>query len=306
MQEHFWLTMQDDTEVYVKKWYDPTFQPKAIVQISHGMVEHINRYEELANFLVKKHMYVYGNDHRGHGKTGERQGLRGFLAETDGFAKTTEDLYQITAHIQTIHPNIPIILFGHSMGSFLARKYMQTHSGAIDGVVLSGTGYYSKSIATLGKMIALTQPAKKESQLMNTLSFGPNNLRIKQKKTSFDWLSSDEKAVQAYIDDPNTGYIPTGRFYVDLMTGLIDILNQHKNQHIRSDLPLLFLNGDADPIGDYGKGVWKVAKLYQNVGLDHITMMVFEEGRHELISEVNKEEVFQSIAAWIDHILSHR
>lgn len=301
MSQSFWLTTNDNVAIHVKKWTEQDQYPQAIVQLSHGMVEHIDRYQAFAQYLVRNQLFVYGNDHRGHGKTGEKQGLLGYLAEKDGFDKTTEDLHLINRHIKQEFPNVPIFLFGHSMGSFLTRKYIQKYSREIDGVILSGTGYYPSIMTMFGKALASILPPKKKSMLMNTLAFGSNNKHIKGKKTAFDWLTNDENAVQAYLDDPLTGYVPTGRFFFDLMSGLENIHNIRHNQSIRSNLPMLLISGDADPVGNYGTGVWKTASLYQQIGLLDITVFLYEGARHELLHERNKEEVYQTIYQWIVH-----
>jgi len=154
MEKEWWMQAKDDTAIYVKKWYKEAQKPKAIIQIAHGMAEHIQRYKTFAHYLMKQNIFVYGNDHRGHGQTGGQQDLFGFFSETDGFAKTTADLYEVTKQIKQDHPNTPLFLYGHSMGSFLARSYIQDHSRAIDGVILSGTGFHSFLTIQLGKTIA--------------------------------------------------------------------------------------------------------------------------------------------------------
>lgn len=302
-EQEFWLTTEDQVDVYVKKWFKKGREPKAIVQLAHGMMEHINRYDEFATFLVKNDIVVYGNDHRGHGKTGAKQGLIGFLAESDGFSKTTNDLYEITKLIKKDYPSVPLFLFGHSMGSFLVREYIQKYSNMVDGVILSGTGYYPSAIIEGGKLLARTLPPKEESHLMDYLSFGQNNRKIKEKKTKFDWLSRDDQSVQAYIDDSQTGFVATARFFYDLMTGLGMIHNTEHNRLIRGDLPMLLISGDADPVGDYSKGIWKTADLYKRAGLNNFSVMLFNDARHELLNELNKEEVYQALYQWIENRL---
>ncbi|WP_339227404.1 alpha/beta hydrolase [Oceanobacillus sp. FSL K6-2867] len=299
MEHTFWLTMNDETAVYVKKWYTENQTPKAIIQLAHGMVEHIERYNEFATFLVEKGFAVYGNDHRGHGKTGERQGLQGYFADHDGFLKTADDLYAITQHIRLQYPHTPIFLFGHSMGSFLARNYLQNYSHLIDGVILSGTGYFSTGVSALGKILAKVLPPKKQSNLMNHLSFSRNNQKINDKKHGYEWLSRDEAIIQEYVKDPFSGFVPTGRFFYDLLSGILSMQNKKRNQSIRKDLPMLIISGDADPVGDYGKGVWKTAGIYEKTGLESITVMLYPDGRHEILNEINRMEIFTDINRWI-------
>jgi alpha-beta hydrolase superfamily lysophospholipase len=290
--------MEDGVEVYLKKWCRPG-KPKAIVQLSHGMVEHIERYKEFADFLVEQHIFVYGHDHRGHGNTGKRQGLLGYFAETDGFTKVVQDLHRITEIVKQEHPDTPIILFGHSMGSFIARVYLQKYADDIDGIILSGTGYVPTSTATIGKRMAAMLPPEETSGLMNRMTFGNYNKRIKNKQTPFDWLTRDTEAIKGYMDDPDTGFIPTARFFYDLMSGLITMNDHKRNRSIRKGLPMLLVSGDADPVGNYEKGIWKTAEMYRQSGMTRITVMLFTDGRHELLNEINKDEVFAAIYSWL-------
>lgn len=303
MEKEYWLKMNDETPVYVKRWTDPNRESKAIIQLSHGMAEHINRYNDFANVLVENGFDVYGNDHRGHGKTGEKQGLMGFLAEQDGFSKTATDLHTITTHIKQTQPHKPVFLFGHSMGSFLARHYIQIYSYDIDGVILTGTGYTKKPLITLAKSIAAILPKKEASPFMNKLVFENFNKHIQHPKTSFDWLSRDQKEVETYINDSYCGFIPTGRFFYDLMTGLEYIQSDKQNKMIRHDLPVLIMSGDADPVGSYEQGVWKTVQLYEKAGLQSVQVSLYNDARHELLHEINKEEVYQTTLQWLyDHI----
>ncbi|MUV39126.1 Acylglycerol lipase [Lentibacillus sp. JNUCC-1] len=304
MEQTFWLTMEDETDIFIRKWApDHSEIPRAIVQLSHGMVEHIGRYDAFARFLTSNGFIVYGNDHRGHGLTGEKQGLLGHFADEDGFVKTSDDLSVITEYIQEEHPNVPIFLFGHSMGSFLARHLIQTNSDAYKGVVLSGTGFHTETAARFAKNLAEVLPAKNESKLLNKLVFGSYNRKIPGNKTTFDWLSRDKTAVQAFIDDPLTGAIPTAKFFHDLMTGLEMIHNRSRNQMIRKDLPMLIVSGDADPVGHYETGVWKTAELYTEAGLNDVMTMLFEDARHELLQETNHQDVYEAMLRWFNLVL---
>lgn len=299
MEDNYWLTMSDQTEVFIKRWM-PETGPKAIIQLSHGMAEHIGRYEAFGKFLAGKGYIVYGNDHRGHGQTGLKQGLLGFFAKEHGFIKVVDDLKVITEHIKEKHPNLPFFLFGHSMGSFIARNYIQSDSNQLDGLILSGTGFYPSAMIKSAKQVAKQMPAKKPSEFMNKLVFGNNNQRIIPNHTPFDWLSRDEKEVTKYIEDPLSGFVPTGQFFVDLFNGIEMMQNPKRNALIRKDLPILFLSGDHDPIGNYSRGVWKAANLYNKLGLTNISVLLFEEARHELLHEINRDEVFAIIDKWLN------
>jgi alpha-beta hydrolase superfamily lysophospholipase len=303
VKKTFWMESKDNVQIYVEKWHDEDKQPKAVIQLAHGMVEHFQRYHHFAQYLLEHDIFIYGNDHRGHGKTGEKQGIMGYLSDKDGFQKTTDDLFAITQQIKQDYPNTPVFLLGHSMGSFLARHYIQEHSEAIEGVILSGTGFYPKATTIFGKALAARLSPRKKSPLMNKLAFGAFNRKITNPHTPFDWISRDKQIVEAYLQDRFSGYIPTARFFYDLMSGIQSIHNQKQNQNIRKDLPMLFISGDADPVGNYGKGVWKTTSLYKNVGIEKITTTLYEGARHEVLNEINKEEVYQFVEKWISQHL---
>lgn len=299
MINEYWLQMADETQLYVKKWFNPDQKPQAIVQLAHGMAEHIERYNDFASFLMKHHIVVYGNDHRGHGKTGTKQGRLGYFSDKNGFDKVTSDQYELTKYIKKEYPGVPVFLFGHSMGSFIARRYIQNYSDEVAGIILSGTGFFPSFTVKMGKILSGLLPAKKPTKLMNHLAFGSYQKKIKHFQTSFDWLSRDDKNVQIYLDDPLSGYIPTARFFYDLMDGLGKIHKQSLNQSIHKELPVLFISGEADPVGNYTKGIWKVAHLYQQIGLNQVQVMLFPGGRHELLHELNKEEVYGNVLRWL-------
>ncbi|MED1201916.1 alpha/beta hydrolase [Heyndrickxia acidicola] len=300
----FWLKMSDNYDVYVKKWmYKEEETPRAIIQVSHGMAEHIERYGGVAEYLTSKGLIVYGNDHRGHGKTGEKAGVFGHFADNEGFERAVLDLKEITEYIKCEFPNIPIFLFGHSMGSFLARSYVQKYGQEMFGVILSGTGGNPGMAGRLGKLIALMEMKRKgpkaSSPFLDKLVFGSYNKGIHQVKTKYDWLSRDQSEVEKYINDLYCGQICTSGFFYDLLSGLEAI---HKEEYIRNipkDLPFYFLSGSNDPVGGKTKGVLKVIKQFQNNGVKNIEYTFFPEGRHEMLNETNKEEVYQSILTWI-------
>ncbi|XKF67456.1 alpha/beta hydrolase [Virgibacillus necropolis] len=304
MDKDFWLTMYDDVEVYVKKWFKPGHKPKAIVQIAHGMAEHINRYDTFSEHLVENDIVVFGNDHRGHGQTGNKQGTLGYFAGEKGFEKVTNDLYEVTMEIRKEYPDTPLFLLGHSMGSFLARAYIQRYSQEINGIILSGTGYIPRIRSGAGKQLASVLPPKEETKLMNMLTFGSYNKRVENGSTSYDWLSRDKEMVQSYIDDPYCGFVPKARFFYDLMDGIGMIQDARRNEAIRKDIPMLLISGDADPVGDYSKGIWKTASLYEKAGLENVAAMFVHDGRHELLNEMNKEEVFNLITNWLQKQMS--
>ncbi|WP_017755150.1 alpha/beta hydrolase [Calidifontibacillus oryziterrae] len=303
-EENRWLTMSDGEEIYIKSWFEDDIIPKAIVQLSHGMAEHIERYEAFANELVENHIFVYGNDHRGHGKTGEKQGLLGFFAEKNGFERAVEDLNEVNQFIKDKHPDIPIFLLGHSMGSFLVRRYIQRFQDNVNGAIISGTAGNPGFLGKIGKQIAKAQirklGKKEKSPLLNKMTFGNYNKKIANVETEFDWLSRDRNEVKKYNDDPLCGFIPTAGFFYDLLTGLEIIHQDNEVKNINKQLPILFFSGEHDPVGNHTKGVVEVIKQYKNHGIQHIEYIFYKEGRHEMLNEVNRVEVTGHIINWIE------
>ncbi|KAB8131742.1 alpha/beta hydrolase [Gracilibacillus oryzae] len=300
MQTSKWLAMSDQIPVYLRMW-NQVKSPRAIVQIVHGMAEHIERYDDFATFLNSQNILVYGNDHRGHGRTGEKQNKMGYFCHEDGFDRAVRDLMEITECIQQKNPALPIFLIGHSMGSFFTRRYLTLHKERnVSGVVLIGTGYQPSSILKAGKALVKSISRIKEKtapgQFMNKLTFNQYNKRT-EKETEFDWLSTDRELVREYIKDPLCGFIPTNQFFYDLYEGIDKIQQKRAIAQINKQIPLLFLSGEDDPVTNYGEGMNSVARLYPS---DDKELKIYPKMRHEILNEHEKEIVFRDILNWIN------
>lgn len=294
--------MSDDHLIHIVK-YSPDTAPIGHVHLLHGMEEHISRYEDFATFLASKGFVVTGHDHRGHGITAEKNGQFGYFAEKLGFERVTEDVREVLLHVREDLGDSPLILFGHSMGSFVARRYMQKYSDSLTKVVLSGTTFSPGLMGDAGKLIgkftsAVKSPTAK-ANLLNIMAFGGFNKKITNPKTPFDWLSTDETEVKKYIEDPLCGIIPTNRFFIDLFDGLKIIHQAKKNNHIKKDLPVLVISGAKDPVGKDGKDIFKVAEGFKSVGMTNVTIHLVEDARHEILNEVNKLQTYEIIANWM-------
>jgi alpha-beta hydrolase superfamily lysophospholipase len=267
------------------------------------MAEHAARYERLARYLANRGLAVYADDHRGHGLSVADEKSWGVLADTDGFAKMVEDEKEITDRIKETHTNIPVILIGHSMGSFIARCYVTRYGKEIDGLVLSGTGTQRYAELYGGLLIAHLQRFFRgknyPSKLLDQLAFGNYNRKFAPNRTSFDWLSSENKEVDLYIADPMCGNIfPTG-FYIDFFNALLFLKRHRSVEAIPMHLPILFLSGAKDPVGSFGKGVRQIYDQYCKHNIQNLEMLLFPEGRHEMLNERNQEEVMQKLHDWI-------
>ncbi|HPT83446.1 MAG TPA: alpha/beta hydrolase [Limnochordia bacterium] len=300
MPEHF-LQVDDGSAIFVRTW-DGVEKPRAIVQIAHGMAEHSGRYAPFAQFLNGQGYVVVASDHRGHGKTGEKAGVMGYFAPQNGFDRVVDDLRFISTTIQAQYPGLPLFLFGHSMGSFLIRRYLQKYGAQAAGAILMGSAGDPGAAAKLGKLVARWQMRRdptKPSPLLDTLSFGAFNRGIKNPRTKFDWLSRDAAEVQKYMDDPFCGMVCSCGFFFDLLTGLELIHDPQEIEGIPKNIPLLVLSGAADPVGKYGQGVRQFVGQLKNHNITNIELKLYPEARHELLHELNRTEVMEDIAGWL-------
>jgi alpha-beta hydrolase superfamily lysophospholipase len=305
MQTEFSYQGSDGLEIYAVKWGgESSEKPRAIVQISHGMAEHVKRYDSFARVLVSQNIFVYGNDHRGHGMTGSKTNSIGYFADEEGFERVVNDMEALTSIIEKEYPGVPIFLFGHSMGSFLSRRYIQLYGNRLAGVILSGTGGDPGIIGKIGKMIAAREKKKKGSRtpspLMNKLTFGSYNKAFKPTRTDFDWLSRDEQEVDMYIADPLCGGVFTAGFYYDLLEGLETVNKPENIMATPASLPIFLISGSKDPVGGDTKGVLKSFQAYKAEGMQNVTYKFYEGARHELLNETNREEVQDDVIHWID------
>ncbi len=273
------------------------------IHLLHGMAEHIGRYEEFAHYLVGKGYIVSGHDHRGHGKTAKMNGLKGHFSDKNGFDRVVQDANEIISVLRDQYPSPRFILFGHSMGSFVARRYIQLHGSEVDLAIFSGTGgdpvirrLAGQAAAYLhGKKNGLDQP----DNFLNILIFGGFNKSVHQPKTPLDWLSTDTESVEKYLNDPACAIVPTTQFFADLFKGLGEIHDTDEIRKVPKKLPILLFSGNEDPVGNNGKGVWEVAKQYDNAGLKDVTVLLYEGGRHEMLHEKNRNHVFEAVNDWI-------
>ncbi len=296
------LTMSDGQEVFVAVYEPECTTARGHVHILHGMAEHCGRYGAYAEALAEMGYFVSMHDHRGHGKTVDRGGQLGFFTEHRGFERVVRDVFEVTQLVRKGRGLPPMVLFGHSMGSFIARRYAQLFSTTMKALILCGTGAATPMHAVGNKVanaMAKAQGKAIPSQFMMDMSFGSFNKSILYPSTAFDWLNRNAKAVQTYIDDPKCGFIATNQFFADLTYGMHLIGKRAEHARIRHDLPILLISGSADPVGNYGKGVFKVAEQLKEAGLENVCVHIFEGLRHEILNETNKEQVYDVIIRWL-------
>lgn len=302
----FTLETTDGIHIHVHSWGEHK-HPQAIIQIAHGMAEHSARYNEFAQFLVEQGFLVYANDHRGHGETIGLPDEQGFFAPDNGFQRVVDDVKLVNDHIHANHPDVPVILLGHSMGSFVSRRYAQLYGKTINGLILSGTGYDQGVMGKAGIALAKVEMRRigmrTPSPLLDQLVFGQYNKRFAPTRTKFDFLTRDVHQVDLYIDDPKCGFICTAGFFHDLFRGLTLIHKKREVARTPYALPIFIISGDQDPVGDYGEGVMKVYDLY-NRYCENVDIKLYRDGRHEMLNELNRKLVYEDIYEWITSILS--
>ena len=283
-------------------------KPSEVVQVAHGLAEHIKRYEHLAMFLNSKGIIVIGHDHRGHGQTGEKVGEYGFFAESNGFERTVDDMKEVYDFIKNQYPELPVFLMGHSMGSFLVRRFLQRFQVSLYGVILSGTGGNPGYILKVAKKLAETQVKKwgnrAESPFLQKLTTGSYNKKFTNANTGYEWLTRDSEQVSTYINDPYCGKVGTTGFFQDLYYGLDMIHRNEEVSKIDRNLPFYLFSGDMDPVGNYTKGVNKLINQLRKHGIKQIDYKFYENGRHEMLNEVNREVVYEDIYRWIEKNLN--
>ncbi len=303
----FWLTANDRSRLYVNQWM-PEGPAKAVVMLSHGMAEHSGRYARLAEALCGAGYGLYALDQRGHGRTAD-EGTLGLYAETDGWNKVVGDLASLNQHIGQQQPGLPIILLGHSMGSYIAQAYLLHHSASLHGAILSGSNFQPVALYRAARVIArierLRQGLRGRSALIEFLSFGSFNKAFRPNRTAFDWLSRDPDEVDKYINDPLCGFRCTNQLWIDLLGGLQQISKASNLAQIDPGLPILVMGGECDPVSA-GKRLNSLADALRDAGCQHLQLTVYPQARHEVFNETNRDAVTADVLAWLDQALTLR
>lgn len=302
-QDFYFQSSTGRTSIHALKCV-PDGKPRAVVQIAHGIAEHIERYRPFMEFLANNGFVVAGNDHLGHGKSIRVPAEQGFFAEKDGWWRVVDDMDKLHDIMSKEYPELPYVLFGHSMGSFLTRTYLIKHPDKYDAVILSGTGHQSPALVLGGNaaasVMAKLNGAMGDGAKLDSLAFGTYLSKIENPRTKFDWLSRDAEQVDKYIADPLCGFVGKIGLYRDMMQGIKFITNEKNIAQMNKEKPVYFMSGDGDPVGDYGKGVERAYKAFCDAGLHDVFMRLYPDGRHEMLNETNKEQVYQDILNWLN------
>lgn len=306
-ESDFRLQAKDGTPLFVREWL-PEQKARAVVQIEHGMAEHSARYARLAQALTDRGYAVYADDHRGHGKTAQRPEDLGHFADHDSWQTVVGDVLTLSEEIKSRHPGLPVVLMGHSMGSFMARSALLQKPNEWAALVLSGTGHSSPLVQRLNRItprIERKRLGKRgKSPLIRRFSFEAFNAKFPNPRTSADWLSRDPAEVDKYVADPLCGFECSVQLWYDMFGGLAEIFSDAALAKLPRDLPTYVMSGERDPVGSDLSEIKKLHSGLEKAGLRNVTVRAYPGARHELLNETNREEVTRELLDWLDRQLT--
>lgn len=292
------------SKIYAVKWV-PDCKPKAIVQIIHGMAEYIERYEPFAQFLTDQGILVTGDDHLGHGKTaGLNQAQYGYFCDKHADTVLVRDEHRLKKTIQAEYPDVPYYILGHSMGSFILRNYLCRYGTGINGAIIMGTGMQPKGLLSFSKVLVGSQKlifgGKHVSKFIDKIAFGTYNKRFEKSETNSAWLTRDVAIQERYINDPFCGFTFSVNGFGTLFQLILNLHNKESLGKMPKDLPILFVSGEEDPVGDYGKAVKDVYNSFISLGMNDVTLKLYPKNRHEILHEYEKDQVYSDILGWLE------
>lgn len=302
-KEEFTFDSRDGkTKLHAVRWV-PEGKVICILQIVHGMAEYIERYEDMAQFFGERGILVTGDDHLGHGKSVSGNGVYGYFCEQDPATVVVRDVHRLKKMTQEDYPGIPYVILGHSMGSFILRNYLFRYGTGIEGAVICGTGsrsdFQNLACRVIAAVAGVLLGEKHAAKVIDRLAFGSYNKGIENPKTPSDWLCTDERVVEAYERDEMCGFVFKVNGFKTLFQ-LLSRLNKKENlDKMPKNLPVHFISGDMDPVGDYGKGVRKAYEDFQKAGMERVSMKLYPGDRHEVLNEKNKIQVYEELYPWI-------
>ena len=301
MRTDLWYDSCGLGKIHACRW-TPEGEVKAVLQIIHGIAEFVERYEDFANYLNKQGILVVAEDHMGHGQSINNGGIQGYFH--GGWFAAVADSYKLLEDTKQEFPQVPYILFGHSMGSFMARTILCKYpDSGIDAAIICGTGWQPAfALPALAKVIdtiARKNGEEKPNETLQNMVFGSYNKKVEHPRTEFDWLSRDKAQVDAYIAHPLCGFTASAGLLRDMMLGIAYIERSDSLNAMKKDLPVFFIAGGDDPVGSYGKGVHQAADAFKKAGMTDVSVRLYPLGRHEILNEINKEEVYEDVTRWI-------
>ena len=300
MTEKTFLSKDGKSTIHYYVW-EPAGEPVAILQITHGMAEHLLRYEPFAEYLNSYGILVCGHDHIGHGRSADPEDW-GYFGEQDGWKIFVQDVEQLHQIMKVQYMDTPYFLMGHSMGSFVARAWLAMYGTGVDGAIIMGTAGANPALGVakfLVKTIRNSKGSRHISGMLTKLAFGSYNKKIDPNRTPYDWLTRDGEIVDKYIKDPACGFTFTTAGYADLFNLIGYISSENWYKLVPKQLPILLVAGADDPVGAYGAGPAEVAEGLENAGCTDVSLIIYENMRHEILNEFGKEAVYEDLRRFI-------
>lgn len=305
-REEFYFDSRDGVnKIRAIRWI-PDGEIKAILQIVHGMAEHIERYDDFASFMAQNGYLVAANDHLGHGMSCSTEEKQGHFCELDPLTVVVRDIHRLKKKTQEKYPGKKYIILGHSMGSLLLRNYLFRYGKGIDGAIIMGTANHPRLVSESGKLLLKTMALFKgweyKSKFAASLVMGNPNKRITNRNCDFDWLSRDEKQVKKYVDDNKCGFMFTLNGYYTVVSATANLSKKSELSKMPKDLPVLFVSGSEDPIGNYGAAVTKSYEEFKKAGMNNVKIKLYPGARHEILNEINNQEVYEDLLDFVKGI----
>ena len=300
MRTDFWFDSCGAGKIHCCKW-SPEGEPKAVLQIVHGITEFVERYDTFASYMTELGYVVVAEDHMGHGQSVNGEGIQGYFH--GGWFNAVADTFHLLTETKKEYPELPFILLGHSMGSFMARTILYLHpDSGIDAAIISGTCWQPafampaivKIMEAACRMVGETNVSEK----LQNLVFGTYNARVEHQRTNLDWICRDPRVVDAH--PMMQGLAPKAGLLRDMMVGIHAIEKPENLAGMKKDLPVFFVAGGDDPVGNYGKGIHACAGAFRKAGMADVSIKIYPLCRHEILNEINKEEIFEDVHQWIE------
>lgn len=305
MRTDFWFESCGAGKLHGCRW-TPEGEPVAVLQILHGIAEFVERYDEFARYLTKLGFVVVAEDHMGHGQSIGDEGIQGYFH--GGWFAAVDDSYRLLSRTRAEFPELPYVLFGHSMGSFMARTILARYpDSGISAAIICGTGWQPKALLSAGiplcSAICKAKGERVPNEMLHKLIFGGYNKRVEHPRTPNDWLTRETSIVDAYNSHPLCGFVPTAGLLRDMMKGIAYIQKPETLAAMRKDLPVFFIAGGDDPVGAYGEGVRQAAAAFRAAGMEKVSEKIYPMCRHEILNELNRAEVFEDIRRWLENTI---
>lgn len=301
MRTDFYFDSCGAGQIHCCRW-SPEGEVKAVLQIVHGIAEFVERYDAFANYLNSLGYLVVAEDHMGHGKSINGEGIQGYFH--GGWFSAVDDTYRLLKDTKAEYPDVPYILFGHSMGSFMARTILCKYpDSGIAAAIICGTGWQPtfalpaliKVVEGICRKTGETKPNEK----LQGMVFGSYNGKVEHPRTPYDWLTRDAKIVDDYVAHPLCGFTASCGLLREMMKGIYYIQQPKNLANMRKDLPVFFIAGGDDPVGSYGKGIHQAAEAFRKAGMTDVSVRIYPLCRHEILNEINKEEIFEDVSQWV-------